>query len=194
MIDLEINGKRQVVEPLSTKELHDLLHRSLAPGHQIRTMNVNGRAIDEEQLEDFAVGSLRNVSVRSATPQTIAGDSLAETADWIAGIVGVVKSISQDFRTGNEQNGRSRLGDAIEALQVLVNLLQGIHRFLDVYPERKREFESRWIEAEYALLESIRGLFSELESGDPIRLADRTGYSLPRALTQFREVLVWASQ
>ena len=132
--------------------------------------------------------------MRSATPQTIAGDSLAETADWIARIVGVLNSISQDFRTGNEQSGRSRLGDAIEALQVLVNLLQGIHRFLDVYPERKSEFESRWKEAEDALLEDVRGLFSELESGDPIRLADRTGYSLPRALTQFRELLVWTSQ
>ena len=194
MIDLEINGSRQVVEPLSTKELHDLLHRSLAPGHQIRTLNVNGHAIDEEQLDDFAVGSLRNVSVRSATPQTIAGDSLAETADWIARIVGVLNSISQEFRTGNEQNGRSRLGDAIEALQVLVNLLQGIRRFLDVYPERKSEFESRWTEAEDALLENVRGLFEELESGDPIRLADRTGYTLPRALTQFRELLVWTSQ
>ena len=43
-------------------------------------------------------------------------------------------------------------------------------------------------------LEDVRGLFSELESGDPIRLADRTGYSLPRALTQFRELLVWTSQ
>ena len=194
MIDLEINGNRQVIDPPTTKELRDLLHRSLAPGHLIRTLAVNGRAIDEEQLEDFDVENLRSVSVGSASPETIARDSLAETADWIARIGGVLASISSDFRIGKEQQGRARLADVTEALQVLVSLLRGIRRFLAVSPAERSEFDRRWTEAENALLEGVKGLFSELESSDPSRLADRTGYSLPRALLQFQELLRWASE
>jgi hypothetical protein len=194
MIDLEINGNRQVVNPPSSKELHDLLRKLLAPGHLIRTLNVNGRTIDEEELDEFAVESMHSVSVGSATPQAIARESLTEAADWIARIGGVLESIAEDFRIGKQQQGQSRLSDVVEALQVLVNLLQGIRRFLEVEPIRKSDFEGRWSGAEAALLENVKGLFAELEDGDPVRLADRTGYSLPRALTQFRDVLLWAAQ
>lgn len=194
MIDLEINGNRQVVNPPSTKELRDLLRKSLAPGHLIRTLNVDGRAIDEEDLEEFAVESLHSVRVGSATPQAIARESLTEAADWIARIGGVLESIAEDFRIGKQQQGQFRLSDVVEALQVLVDLLKGIRRFLEVEPTRKSDFESRWSVAEATLLECVKGLFAELEEGDPVRLADRTGYSLPRALTQFRDVLLWAAQ
>ncbi len=192
MIDLEINGNRQLVDPSSAKELRELLLRSLAPDHLIRTLVVNGRAIDEEQLEGFDLGNVQSVSVGSATAPAIARDSLGEASDWIARIGGVLESISKDFRVGKDQNGRARLGDVIEALQVLVSLLKGIHRFLEVEPDQKSEFEKRWTTAETALLGGVKGLFDELKSGDPVRLADRTGYSLPRALSQFQELLRWA--
>ncbi len=192
MIDLEINGHRQLVDPPSAVELRELLQRSLAPGHLIRALVVDGRAIDEQQLETFDLGNVRSISVGSATPQTIARDSLGEASDWIARIGGVLESISEDFRVGKDQNGRARLTDVIEALQVLVSLLQGLRRFLAVEPDQKTEFESRWMAAESALLEGVKGLFEELESGDPVRLADRTGYTLPRALCQFQELLRWA--
>lgn len=193
MIELEINGSRQRVDPPSARALRDLVHRSLAPGHLIKTLNVNGRAIDEEQLEEFDVGSLRSVSVDSATPEAIARESLAETIDWIGRIGTVLESISKDFRVGKEQHGRSRLTDVIDALQVLVSLLQGIQRFLRLDPDQKVDFEQRWSAAEMELLAGVKGLLSDLESGDPVHLADRTGYSLPRALERFEELLRWVN-
>ncbi len=192
MIDLEINGNRQLVDPPSTNELRELLQRSLGPGHLIQKLVVNGRAIDEDQLEAVDVGSVRSVSVGSATPQTIARNSLGEASDWIARIGGVLESVSEDFRVGKDQNGRARLVDVIEALQVLVSLLQGLRRFLEVEPDQKTEFDSRWMNAETALLEGVKDLFDELKSGDPVRLADLTGYVLPRALSQFQELMRWA--
>ncbi len=192
MIDLEINGNRQLVDPPSTDELRDLLQRSLGPGHLIQKLVVNGRAIDEDQLEAVDVGSVRSVSVGSATPQTIARNSLGEASDWIARIGGVLESVSEDFRVGKDQNGRARLVDVIEALQVLVSLLQGLRRFLEVEPDQKAEFDNRWTTAETALLEGVKDLFDELQSGDPVRLADLTGYALPRALSQFQELMRWA--
>ena len=192
MIDLEINGSRQLIDPPSTEELRELLKRSLGPGHLIQTLVVNGRAIDEEQLETFEVGTVRSVTVGSATPQTIARESLGEASDWITRIEGVLESVSEDFRVGKDQNGRARLTDVIEALQVLVSLLQGLRRFLEVEPDRKTEFESRWLAAETALLEGVKGLFEELQSDDPVRLADLTGYTVPRALGQFQELMRWA--
>jgi hypothetical protein len=192
MIDLEINGSRQLIDPPSTEELRELLKRSLGPGHLIQTLVVNGRAIDEEQLETFEVGTVRSVTVGSATPQTIARESLGEASDWITRIGGVLESVSEDFRVGKDQNGRARLTDVIEALQVLVSLLQGLRRFLELEPDRKTEFESRWLAAETALLEGVKGLFEELQSDDPVRLADLTGYTVPRALGQFQELMRWA--
>ena len=192
MIELEINGSRQLIDAPSTEELRELLKRSLEPGHLIQTLVVNGRAIDEEQLETFEVGTVRSVTVGSATPQTIARESLGEASDWITRIGGVLESVSEDFRVGKDQNGRARLTDVIEALQVLVSLLQGLRRFLEVEPDRKTEFESRWLAAETALLEGVKGLFEELQSDDPVRLADLTGYTVPRALGQFQELMRWA--
>ena len=137
IFNLEINGNRQLVDPPSTDELRELLQRSLGPGHLIQKLVVNGRAIDEDQLEAVDVESVRSVSVGSATPQTIARNSLGEASDWIARIGGVLESVSEDFRVGKDQNGRARLVDVIEALQVLVSLLQGLRRFLEVEPDQK---------------------------------------------------------
>ncbi len=189
MIELEVNGNRQAVQPTSGGDLYQMLERELPSGHVIRRIDVDGAAIDAAKLDQIAVEHMRSVVVESCTAAQIAQDSVAETSEWIGRICGVLDQIASEFRLGNASNATERLVEVVDALQVLVGLLSGINEFLEVDPQRHAAFKQEWGDAEAELCGSIEGLFAELQSGDPVALADRTGHSLPRALDRFRKLL-----
>ena len=189
MIEVEINGDRRVVEPASTKALRDEIEGCMPAGHVICDMRVNGRSIDSNDFEEFDVTSLRTVGVQTDTPQRIARRSLGETHEWLGRVIGVLGTVAEDYRLGREAEGSARLVEIVDALQVAVGLLSGIHQFLDVDPGRRAELDARWNGAEAGLLQAIEGLFADLDAEDSVGIADRTGYELPRALGAFREIL-----
>jgi len=189
MIQLEINGARQTVDPRSIEELSDHLRRAIQPGHVICVLVVNGLEVAESRLDEFDVGSIRTLEVRAAAPADLARQALGETREWIERICNVLDSIAQDYRLGREDNGTARLVPVVDSLHVLVGLLQGIHAALELDHASRARLEAPWKEAENELKRSVEGLMEDLEAGDPVRLADRTGYALPQSLGRFREVL-----
>jgi hypothetical protein len=101
----------------------------------------------------------------------------------------VLESIARDYRTGRETEAARNLVEVLDAMQVVTVLLGGIHRFLDVSPAHRAGFERAWREAEDELKRATVELQADLESGDPVRLADRTGWTLPSALRRFAVLL-----
>ncbi|MCP4003087.1 MAG: hypothetical protein GY725_02710 [bacterium] len=189
MIELEVNGHRQNVEPSTTQELRSLVEKQLPSGHVIRRIDVNGGQFDEAKLEEVDLTRLNTVTVQSSSTSAVAYESLAETSEWIGRICGVLAEIAEDYRLGRTAQGTGRLVDVVDALQVLVPLLSGINKFIEIPEAERSEFECVWSEAEKGLCSSIEGLFEELKDADPVLLADRTGYTLPAALKHFQEVL-----
>ena len=189
MIELAINGVQQTIEPPSMAELKDCLRESVPDGHVICRLLVNELEVDESRLEDFALNSIHALDMHTAAPGELARSSLPETREWIQRICGVLDSISEDYRLGREGEGANRLISVVDALQVLIGLLDAIHESLPMEAGVKPLFEEPWNEAATELEASVRGLMEDLEAGDPVRLADRTGYVLPRSLGRFRDVL-----
>jgi len=155
----------------------------------IGLLQIDGRSVDPGQLGQLDPAHLHRVRVRSATPQEMARASLPETAEWLGRVCAVLEAIAADYRLGREREAALRLVDAIDALQVLTALLGGIRRFLAVAPQHRREFEQAWDEAEAELQRATLELHGDLQGGDPVRLADRTGWTLPAALRRFAVLL-----
>lgn len=185
MIELEINDDRRRVQPSSGKALRELVERSIPPGHAIARLDVDGRSLEAEDLTLLDPERLSRVSVRSASPAELARASLPETAEWIGRVCGVLESIARDYRGGREREAAARMVDVLDALQVLTALLGGVRRFLEVEPRHSEGFDRAWREAEGELQRAIESLHGDLQRGDPVRLADRTGFTLPAALRRF---------
>jgi hypothetical protein len=189
MIQIEINGERRGLAPTSMKELQDLLALAVPRGHGVCIFRVNGRDIADAELASFDLASVRGIEMRSEPLAEIARRSVRETREWIGRICGVLESISSDYRLGRETAGAGRLVQLVDALQVLVHLLEGIHAHMELGDEVRRRIAPQWAGAHSSLCEAIEGIASDLESGDAVQLADRTGYALPRCLGTFRELL-----
>jgi hypothetical protein len=189
MIELEINDDRRRVRPSSGKALRELVESSLPPGHMIAQLDVDGRSLEADDLARLDPEQLNRVRVRSASPGELARASLPESAEWISRMCGVLESIAHDYRTGRERDAAGRLVDVLDALQVLTALLGGIHRFLEIVPQHREGFDRAWRDAELELQRATQSLHDDLQSGDPVRLADRTGFTLPAALRRFAVLL-----
>ena len=189
MIELEINDRRRQVQPASVKELRELIDRDLPAGHLIEQLSVNGRVLEPEELDVLELAGLASVAIRSSSPQQLARASLDETVEWISRICSALEDISSKYRTGDEQEGTRGLVDVIDALQVLAGLLSGIRRWIDVPQAHRSRFELEWDEIERALQNETVALHEELQAGDPVRLADRTGTGMPGVLRRFAVLL-----
>ena len=189
MIELEINDDRRRVQPGSGKALRELVEGSLPPGHMIAQLDVDGRSLDAGDLALLDPERLSRVRVRSASPAQIARASAPETGEWIGRMCGVLESIAHDYRTGRERDAAGRLVDVLDALQVLTALLAGIHRFLEIEARHREGFDRAWRDAEGELQRATQSLHDDLKGGDPVRLADRTGFTLPAALRRFAVLL-----
>jgi hypothetical protein len=189
MIELEINDRAQRVQPESAKALRELVEHALPPGHLIERLEIDGRSVDASELGEIDPGRLQRIRVRSASPEQLARASLPEASQWIGRMCGVLESIASDYRTGREREAAARLVDVLDALQLLTALLGGIRRFLGIPPAHRTGFEQAWREAEGELQRATSELHDALRSGDPVRLADRTGWTLPAALRRFAVLL-----
>jgi hypothetical protein len=189
MIELEINDRAQRVRPESGKALRELVEGALPPGHLIAQLMVDGRSVDASEIGELDPERLSSIRVRSASPEQLARASLPETAEWLGRMCGVLESIAGDYRIGREREAAGRLVDVLDALQVLTALLGGIRRFLEVAPQHRAGFEQAWREAENELQRATFELHTDLQAGDPVGLADRTGWTLPAALRRFAVLL-----
>ncbi len=189
MIQIDINGDRDSIDPGSIKELQDYIHSKVPDDQVVCVLRVNGNELPESSLEDLTISTIRLVSVKSDTTQALAVASLGDTGDWIERIAEVLDGIARDYRLGNEKDGAGRLVLVIDALQVLVGLLQGIHSSITLEEEHRNRLAIPWEDASIQLRTAIEGLAEDLESGDPIRIADRAGYAVPRSLNRFKELL-----
>jgi len=189
VIQLEINGNQQTVDPESIEGFLKLIRDAIPPNEMSCLVRVNGIEMSEDQLGDFSISSIQTVEVQTANPSALAQESLGETQQWIGRICSVLSSIADDFRLGRDKEGAKRLVTIVDALQVLVGLLQGIHTCLELDQSQRAALDRVWKEAEVDLKNSITSLMEDMEYGDPVRLADSAGHTLPKSLGRFREIL-----
>jgi hypothetical protein len=189
MIELQVNGRDETIEPSSVRDLHERIREAVPTGHGICRMAVNGREIGEPDLESHELADVRRVEVETQSLRDLAHQSIGETRDWISRICGVLDSVASDYRTGREQDGARRLVNVVDALQVLVPLLRGIHENLRLQEHENVGIDEPWARAELELRDSVEDLAGAIETGDPVRLADKTGYRIPRCLASFNELL-----
>ena len=189
MVQLEVNGRSHSLAPASIEELGRVIETEVAEGQVICALRVNGQEIAPSRLAEFDLAAVRSVEVQSAPPEALARDAVANTVEWIGRICQALESVSRDYRLGKEHAGTDRLASVIDALQVLVSLLGGIRQFVRLESPSESALEARWGRAELSLRESVEGLANDMAGGDPVQIADRTGYALPRSLRDFRGIL-----
>jgi hypothetical protein len=189
MIELEINGAGQRIEPGSIGELREQIQRTVPTGHGLCQLIVDGRETSEISLEEYQLSMIRRIEVVTESLVELARKSVDETRDWIGRICQVLDSIAGDYRMGRERDAASRLVEVIDALQVLIGLLSGIHLHLRLDGQEGAQLDDSWDSAELALRDAIEALATDIQSGDPIRLADKTGYVIPRCLGSFHDLL-----
>jgi hypothetical protein len=189
MIELEVNGKPQTIDPSSMQELEEQIARPVPRDHGVCRLLVNGREIEQRQLAEYELASVRQVRIESAPLADIARGAVDETREWIGRICGVLDSVAEDYRFGREADANARLANVIDALQVLVHLLGGIHAHAPIAPSRRDAFDSEWVKAETELRRAIDDIARDLAAHDYVSLADIAGYALPRCLGQFGGLL-----
>jgi hypothetical protein len=189
MIELEVNGSHGALAPASVGELRSAIRDRCPTGHVICELRINGRDFAESRLDEVDLKTLRSVEVRSATPRDLAHSAVEGTIDWIGRISAALDEAAHRFRMGQEKEGAQRLAAVSDALSVLMELLGGIRAFADVDPAQRAWVDERWPAAERELRGAIEGLVQDLQAGDPVQLADRSGYLLPSSLARFRELL-----
>jgi hypothetical protein len=189
MIQLTTNGALQNIDVTSIKELQDTLTAATPEGHAIASLLVNGHDVPQPRLDDFELAAIRTLELSTMPCAEMARAAVGEASEWMRRVREVLESVASDYRMGRQHDGASRLVDITDALVVMVNLLQSLHTHLAVDSSQRASFDASWIAAQTALEESIHGLMSDMESGDPVRLADRTGYALPRCIGSFQELL-----
>jgi hypothetical protein len=189
MIELEINGKPRTIHPTSMQELEAEIERPVPRDHGVCRLLVNDREIERRQLAEYDLASVRKVRIESAPLASIARNAVGETGEWIGRICGVLDSVAEDYRFGREAEANGRLANVIDALQVLVHLLGGIHAHAPIAADRRESFGKAWQEAELELRGAIDDIGRDLEAHDTVALADLTGYTLPRCLGRFGTLL-----
>jgi len=189
MIELEFNGKPEPIEAASIDELEQAIQRPLPPDHAVYKILIDGKQMAPNELSPHELTRIRRVCVESAPLAEIAERSVDETIEWIGRICGVLDSIANDYRLGRDREATGRLPSVADALQVLVHLLYHIHAHLPIDSHRFPNFKSDWESAELELRDGIDGLAADLGLGDQIRLADRVGYTIPKSLKRFPELL-----
>ena len=189
MIQLEINGHPHTINPGTIEELESAITAPVPADHGVCRVVVDGHEMGESQLAQCDLAQVRHVRVESAPLREIAQNAVKETSDWIARICGVLESIANDYRLGRESDASGRLVHVADALQVLVHLLHGLHVHLPVDAQTHPEFGAQFEEAQCDLRDAIDGLAQDLEHNDPVVLADRLGYGLPRCLSRFQDLL-----
>ena len=189
MIELEINGQPRTIHPTSMQELEAEIERPVPQDHGVCRLLVNGREIERRQLAEYDLASVRKVRIESAPLASIALGAVEETSDWIQRICGVLDSVAEDYRFGREADANGRLASVIDALQVLVHLLGGIHAHAPLAADQRDGFAKAWQGAEVELRSAIDDIGRNLEAHDSVGMADLTGYTLPRCLGRFRGLL-----
>ena len=89
----------------------------------------------------------------------------------------------------DEADANGRLAGVIDALQVLVHLLGGIHAHAPIADAQRGAFSKAWEDAEVELRSAIDEIGRLIGMHDAIGLADVTGYTLPRCLGHFSTLL-----
>jgi hypothetical protein len=189
MIELEINGKPRTIHPTSMQELESEIERPVPQDHAVCRLLVNGREIERRQLAEYDLANVRQVRIESAPLASIALGAVEETSEWIGRICGVLDSVAEDYRFGREADANGRLASVIDALQVLVHLLGGIHTHAPIAAPERDSFSTSWQDAEVELRSAIDDIGRLIEAHDGVGLADVTGYTLPRCLASFRTLL-----
>ncbi len=188
MMQVEVNGALRELEPGSIDELRGYLSGAVPADEVICVLRVNGEEMSEEDLLGVSVPTIRTLEVKSTRPQSLAQSAIPEAVEWMQRLSGVVRSVAEDYRIGEERRGAQRLVPVSDALQVLVGLLSGIREFgLD--PATETALAGPWDDAVSSLRSTLDAFLTEFEGGDSIRMADLLGHDLPEVLDRFIHML-----
>jgi hypothetical protein len=189
MIELEVNGRSERVEPGPIAALCERIERAVPDGHVLCSLWVDGAELSLEELRGLDPLGVRRVRITSAHPRDLARGALPEAIDFVARLRRALRMLASRYRDGAEAVARGELVEIADALHVLVPLLSGIRRHLEMSPAVEARVAPSWSGAESELARGVDDLLAAFESGDPVALADASGFALPRALGTFSALL-----
>jgi hypothetical protein len=189
VIELEVNGSTEWIEPASWEALGQRIDRAIPSGHALCTLVVDGAERSRSELERLDLRGVRRVRVGTGRPSDLARGALAETLRFVDRLCDALARLAECCRAGREPVARGDLVEIADALHVLVPLLSGIRRNIDAPREVIARIEGPWADAERELASGAHELLAAYESEDPVALADASGFALCGALRRFRELL-----
>lgn len=193
MTMITLNNRSFENQPKGTGTINDLmdqlLEKHLSREEVITGISINGKllAIDEEN--DFMPQSIDlfdQIDFKVQSTLDLAFEALNSCSGYIDVVIEKTHELVALYQANQIEDANQKFGDAIEIVDLFVQLITKIHKTLKVQlgPDYKKSQSIQNLEIH--LLSVIKGLLPAKEKNDWIMLCDLLEYELIDNLTQWK--------
>lgn len=175
--------------------LHDMILQvekvSYQKGEVICEIRVNGVLLSENDESKFAAhdrATIKTLAISTQRTDQLIREALVSTADFIPDLESSCVNAAEALRGAVHADGQRAFGETLQGCHWLIETLsyiRGAASGIQLPIERSE----RWIEAEQAIIRSVREMNAAYNNNDSILVADLLEYEVTAALSIWREVL-----
>lgn len=129
------------------------------------------------------------ITLETSNPRTIK-DTLAEASAYLERLRIGFEDVAGRIRTGHDAEAHTMLGDGLQGMAMLLELVDNLHQKESVTPEMREDFE-RFLEG---VNDKTREMTDAQESGDPTLIADIVEYEFIDAVVDLQRFLAKAAE
>ncbi len=175
--------------------LHDMIQQvervSYKNGEVICEIRVNGVLLSETDESKFAAHArttIETLAISTQRTDQLIREALVSTAEFIPDLEASCVHAADALRGAVHADGQRAFGETLQGCHWLIETLtyiRGAASGIQLPVERSE----RWVEAEQAIIRSVREMNAAYSKNDSILVADLLEYEVTAALALWREVL-----
>ena len=201
MEQLTIDGREYKAAEISGANLEEILitlmeHPSTS-GRIITSVVLNGEPYSEEVPHaalEVERGSISTLSLNTLTVEDMGLAFLKEGPKYIVALSEALPQIVETFRLGDEHEANEHFLNFLEALQLLMSMLEQTRNVLNLWQGGDEAASSELNRHLDGFLELLTNIITLQEQKDWIFLADVLEYELSDSLVRLSEILPQLSQ
>ncbi|MDR1086034.1 MAG: hypothetical protein LBP22_14545 [Deltaproteobacteria bacterium] len=196
MQSLTVDGQDMAFADITGTNLEEILvclmdHPSIN-GRIITGVYLNGEPYEEEvphaalEVERQTISSL---SLKTLTMEDLGLNFLQAGPEYLETLISALPKIVENFRLGDEQEANEHFLNFLEALHLLMSMLEQTRHILGLWQGQNNDSSSSLNGYLESLVEILNTLINLQEQKDWIFLADVLEYELTDSLGQLKELL-----
>jgi hypothetical protein len=196
MESLIVDGQEMTVTDISGKNLEEILlnlmeHPNIN-GRVITGVYLNGSPYVEEvphaalEVERQEISSL---TLKTLTMEDISLNFLEAGPSYLNTLIDALPRIVENFRIGDEQEANEHFLNFLEALHLMMSMLEQTRHILGLWQGQNTDSSSALNQYLDSLVEILNTLINLQEQKDWIFLADVLEYEMVEALNDLKELL-----